>query len=250
MTPYRGGSALDSVPYLFYCAKKTKLDPVMDWNKAIEINRDALTRIVAALVSLLAAQAGAARLALPVYQLIARVLLPAEAAVRRLIVIMARGVVVPVLPARPMPKGLVIVGKGTHRSFPLFDARKQFSDDDCEAAQSMTGPRIRSVGDQSPRAQFLAQFARPTDSLSSEAETAHIGRRLMTLKRALDTLPRQVKRMARWQAKRTLMQMPKFTSPLRPGPPPGHRKRPREDIDTVLTECHALAWDALHLNTS
>ena len=50
----------------------------MDWTRAVEINREALARIVAGLVSLLAAQGSAARLALPVYQVIARVLLPAE----------------------------------------------------------------------------------------------------------------------------------------------------------------------------
>jgi hypothetical protein len=222
----------------------------MDWAKAIEINRDALTRIVMMLVSLLSAQGGAARLPLPVFQLLARVLLPAESAVRRLIVMMARGLVVPVLPARPMAKGRVIIGKGTHHSFQLFDTRKRFSDGGHDDAQPVTGPRIRIVGDQSPREQFLAQFARPSNNLSSEAETAHISRRLMTLKLALDTLPRQARRMARWRAKRALMQTPRFTSPLRPGPPPGTRKRKREDIDKVLTECHALAWDALNLNTS
>lgn len=224
----------------------------MDWARAIEINRDALTRIVAALVSLLAAQGGAARLALPVYQLIAKALLPAESAVRRLIVIMARGLVVPVPPTRPTPKGLVIAGTGTRGSFQLFDARKHFGDDD--DTQSVTGPRIRSVGDPSPQELFLkkfeVQFGEPAVNLSSEAETAQISRRLMILKRALDTLPRQAKRMARWQAKRALMQSPTFTSPLRPGPPPGNRKFKREDIDEVLTECHALAWDALSLNTS
>jgi hypothetical protein len=140
-------TALDNVLYLFHHAGKNNSDNTMDWTRAIEINRDALTRIVAALVSLLAAQGGAVRLALPVYQLIAKALLPAESAVRRLIVIMARGLAVPVSLTRPMPKGLVIAGKGMRGSFQLFDARKSFSDDEGDTAKLVTGPRIRSVGD-------------------------------------------------------------------------------------------------------
>jgi hypothetical protein len=237
---------LTDVPYLFYGA-------FMDWARAIEINRAALARIVGALVSLLAAQGGAARLPLPVYQLIARVLYPAESAVRRLIVIAARGLAVSVPPARPMPKGFVIAGKGLGRgrvSFQLFDTRKTFADLD-DAEEPRTGPRIRSVGEADPRSQFLAQFAVPDrGDLSSEAETLRVRRRLDALKQALDHLPRQAKRMARWMKRRAAMAQPKFRSPLRPGRPPGHRKRGRDEIDLVLVECHALAWDALRANTS
>jgi hypothetical protein len=248
---------------LFYCAWHKILewfDRAMDWKTAIEINRDALTRIVTALVALLSAQGGATRLALPVYHLISRTLLPAESAVRRLIVIMARGLVVPVgsgRVSRPMPKGLVIVRTGTGGSFQLFDTRKHFGADDAADAQPLTnshlGPRIRSIDDQSPREQILAQFERPAgsvSSVSSEAETAHLHRRLTIIAQALDTLPRQAKRMARWLNRRAVMESPKFTSPLRPGPPPGKRKFERDDIDIILRECHALAWQALSPNTS
>ncbi len=53
---------------------------------------------------------------------------PAESAVRRLIVIAARGLVVKVAPSRPMPKGTTI-GKGDGSrlpSFQLYDTRKYF----------------------------------------------------------------------------------------------------------------------------
>jgi hypothetical protein len=222
----------------------------MDWTRAIEINKAALVRIVAALVSLLGAQAGAARLPLPVYQLIARVLHPAESAVRRLIVIAARGLDVPLLPVRPMPKGLAIAGTASGRvSFQLFDTRKRFGDPD-EITLDRSGPRIRSVDAADPRSLFLAQFVRPADGLSSESETLRINRRVEAMQRALDDLPREAKRMARWLKRRSLMTNPKFTSPLRPGRPPGHRKRSGEEIDQVLTECHALARDALRKDTS
>ncbi len=231
----------------------------MDWTRAIEINREALARIVGALVALLQAQVsgpgGALRLALPVYQLIARILLPAESATRRLIVVMSRGLVVSSVsgqPARPMPRGLIIVRKGSRGSFQLFDTRKRFSADDGDRddAQPITGPRIRIVGDPSPQDVILSQLAKPAKLLSSEAETAQISNRLMILAQALDTLPHQARRMVRWLKRRALMKNPKFTSPLRPGAPPGLRKRQRDDIDHVLAECHGLAWNALNLNSS
>jgi hypothetical protein len=226
----------------------------MDWARAIEINRAALARIVAALVSLLAAQGEAARLPLPVYELIARVLYPAESAVRRLIVMAARGLDLPAPRLRPMPKGLVIERKTQGRvSFQLFDTRKHFGDPD-DAPILISGPRIRSVDALSPRELFLAQFAKPSDGtpdgFNSAAETQRVRRRLDVLKSALDHLPRQAKRMARWMKRRAMMKNPPFTSPLRPGPPPGRRSRSRDEIDLVLTECHALAWEALRPDTS
>lgn len=226
----------------------------MDWARAIEINRAALTRIVAALVSLLAAQGESLRLPLPVYQALARVLHPAESAVRRLIVMIAfgaaRGLAVPAFRSRPMPKGLVIERKALGRvSFQLFDTRKHFDDPD-DAAIPISGPRIRSVGEPSPRELFLAQFVRPPDGFSSAAETERVRRRLEVLRSALDHLPREAKRMARWMKRRALMKNPPFISPLRPGPPPGRRSRPGHDIDLVLTECHALACHALAPDTS
>jgi hypothetical protein len=220
----------------------------MDWQKAIDINREALTRIVAGLVALLAAQANTLKLPLPIYQIIARSLQPAESAVRRLIVIAARGLEVQLSPSRPMPKGLVIARRGSRAVFQLFDTRKHFSDHD--EAPAITGPRIRFVGEADPRSLFLAKFAKPADNIASEAETLRLRNRLDTVKRALDTLPQQAKRMARWLQRRATMEAPKFISPLRPGPPPGQRKQPRMEVDLVLTECHCLAWEALHHNTS
>jgi hypothetical protein len=62
--------------------------------------------------------------------------------------------------------------------------------------------------------------------------------------------PRDAKRLVRWRARPSLMTQPKFTSPLRPGPPPGNRKGGKEEVDHVLREYHGLAWDALKWNNS
>ncbi len=222
----------------------------MDWPRAIEINRHALTRIVAGLVALLVAQGGAVRLPRAVYQLLSRILFPAESAVRRLIVIAARGLVVPEAKSRPMPQGLVIAGKSTGGvSFQLFDARKHFGDPG-EGNTAISGPRIRTIDLRSPRQLFLARFLKPRDDRCSEAETLRISQRLKVLTRALDHLPREAKRMARWLKRRARLEGQAFRFPMRPGRPPGHRQKPQEDIDHVLKECHALAWMAIKPDTS
>ena len=201
-------------------------------------------------MALLVAQGGALRLPRVVYQLLQRILYPAESAVRRLIVVVARGLVVPDVRSRPMPQGLVIAGTSKTRvSFQLFDQRKHFGDPD-EVLAAMSGPRIRMIDLPSPRQLFLAKFVKPRDERCSEAETLRIRQRLTLLARALEQLPREAKRMARWLKRRASMENQTFVFPLRPGPPPGHQQRPSEDIDLVLKECHALAWMALRPDTS
>lgn len=222
----------------------------MNWTRAIDINRDALTHIIMGLVALLAAQGEALRLPRVVYQMLLRSLYPAESAVRRLIVIVARGLVVPDTPSRPMPQGLVIAGSSKGRmSFQLFDSRKAFGDPD-DMPTAISGPHIRFIDALSPRQVFLAKFINPREATCSEAETLRIRHRLGLLARALEQLAREAKRMARWQKRRAQMQSPAFVFPLRPGPPPGHHQRPGEDIDNILRECHALAWMALQPDTS
>ena len=217
----------------------------MDWARAIEINQAALTRIVAALIAMVGLARGGAvtRLAHPIYRAVSRLLGPAESAVRRLIVIAARGLEVKLSSVRPMPEGLAFAGKGSGcQSFQLFDARKRFN----RARRTSGVPRIR-VLDFSPLVPLFQP--RPVESPVREPDDSvgalRLVRRLLAVKMALENLPRQVKRLKRWQARRDRMASPKFRSPLRPGPPPGHRKEPKDDIDWVLKECHALAWDAL-----
>jgi hypothetical protein len=200
----------------------------MDWTRAIEVNRLALTRVVAELFAILGIVNGLS---------IERMLRPAEAALRRLIVIAAHGLVVKAVPSRPMPKGLVIARNTTGRkSFQLFDTRKDFG----------------FVIPENPLIVQVKTYTRnpynPFDQMywpkpKSATKTDHLPRRLEALKHALETLPRQAMRLVRWQAKRAAMQNPKFTSPLRPGRPPGHRANPKLEIDYILKECHALAWD-------
>lgn len=223
----------------------------MDWDRAVAINREALQRILAGFVALLAAFEGELRLPLGVYRVVAHGLFKSETAVRRLIVIAARGVTVVLQPRRPMPAGLVIQSGGqTSRpmAFQLYDTRVSYSW--VEEAPLLTGPRIRMVDALSPRSQFLALFQQAPGTLSSAAATLQLRRRLDATVRALGNIDREAKRMAKWMARRLAMAHAKFTSPLRPGPPPGRDKHSKADIDMVLRECHALAFHALRADTS
>jgi hypothetical protein len=231
----------------------------MDWDKAIAINHSALARIVAALVAMLElAGDSAARLPQPLYRAVARVLGPAESAVRRLIVMAARGLVVKLPATRPMPRGFAVAGTGNGRvSFQLFDTRKQFAPWRPTGTAGRGGPRIH-VFDASPLVPLFLR-SRPVESRPAELKVTapdgtvsalRLNRRLAAVKLALDDLPRQARRLARWKIRRGRIQRPVFKSPLRPGPPPGHRKKPRDEIDFVLKECHALARDALKEDTS
>jgi len=229
----------------------------MDWARAIEINQTALIRIVAALIAMieLAAQGTVARLPQPLYRKALSLLRPAESAVRRLIVIAARGVLVKPHAVRPMPEGLALArvgGAAPRASFQLFDSRKRFGSMRPRSAGPKPVPRVFVFGS-SP----IAPLFQPRESDRAEPETddgmvgaERLNRRLAAIKMALENLPRQVKRLARWQARRDRMPSPRFRSPLRPGLPPGHRREPRDEVDRVLIECHGLARDALNENTS
>jgi hypothetical protein len=98
-----------------------------------------------------------------------------------------------------------------------------------------------------PAPPLVAGPATPADGLVS---AQRLTRRLQALKLALDDLPRQAKRLARWQLRRKKAPSHKFLSPLRPGHPPGYRRKPVHEVDDVLIECDDLAWEAMKLDTS
>ncbi len=226
----------------------------MDWARAIEINQTALTRIVANLIAMVEFSLdGSQRLSRSFYRAVLLVLHPAESAVRRLIVIAARGIKVTSAPRRPGPGKPIAAGPGIGRmSFRLFDTRIPLGDTRPWGAGPKSIPRIRFVDADPP---LVPLFQPPPPEISTQepdgtVDTVRLTRRLAVLKLALETLPKQAQRMARWRARRALMPNPKFRSPMRPGRPPGHRKKPRDEVDLVLKECHALAWDALKEDTS
>ncbi len=229
----------------------------MDWDLAIKRNSEALRGIIETLFAMLGLDGTetVGRIPHRLHRAVLRVLRPAESAVRRLIVVAAWGLVVKVAPSRPMSKGRMI-GKGSVLSTPAFklcDKRIFFPE--------LDSPRVR-YAKHPPRILFLGPDSRVDDLWSRPTPAppppppdglvtaARLARRLHALKSALDDLPRQARRMARWRVRRETAKAPKFKSPLRPGRAPGHRKKPDHEVDEILAECHWLAWEALKPDTS
>ena len=233
----------------------------MDWARAIERNSEALVEIVADLFAMLGivGEATVGRLPWPTYRAVLRVLRPAESAVRRLVVIAARGLVVKPVPTRPMPAGPVKRKKGLHPrsfSFQLFDPRKRI----IIPRQVITrrpAPRLHIFTEDRglvtlwppPRpAGAPARAALP--SADGLVNGARLVRRLEALEAALADLPRQARRLIRWRMRQEKSPNPSFKSPLRRGHPPGHRRRDVHEVDKLLSECHELACYALLPDTS
>ncbi len=243
----------------------------MDWTLAITRNREALQRLVAALFAFAGLIEGRALNILPlrVYRAVLAVLRPAESAVRRLIIIAAYGLILAPRLSRPFP-GSILAGTGQPRlpAFQLIDPLKRFSpamtlvedadhtdfwaaDEDAEEAEDWSDaggqnafPRISLPG------YFDPVFAPPAEPLDAAfINAAHLDRRLAALKRALENIPREAKRLARWQAKRRLVLADKShakpirLSPNRPGRPPGFRLKAIHEVDSILRECHGLMLD-------
>jgi hypothetical protein len=231
----------------------------MDWDRAIERHREPLLRIVAALFAMIGlSEAGhVERLPRPVYRAVLLVLRPAEAAVRRLIIVAARGLAVKPSPVRSAPAGLAISGKGQGRvSFQLFDPRRRF--DGAHGGPSRSPrpqPRIRLIDVAfDPRIPLFRQPqpapASPAPDEDDSVNAKPLCRRLAAIKGALDDLPRQARRLARWRARPIEARRPRLASPLRLGSPPGRRRRPTHEVHEILNECHWLARNVPVPNSS
>jgi hypothetical protein len=256
---------------------------MINWPRAIERNRDALRRIVAMLFVMAGLADGEMAAVLPRHlrNHVMRILRPAEAAFRRLVIIAARDLVVEILRsaspangqpggagAKPCPTGWVVIGPPSNPAadperasakaataipaFPLLDPLKRF--DFQRRRYAGTIPRVRSLSCDWSVPVYLRRPetpARPVPTPGDPVDATGLCRRLISLKRALDDLDGQARRLAHWKAKRDLglNRSPRF-NPMRPGRPPGHRKRAFHEVDDVLRECHSLVLDAGRGDTS
>ncbi|MEQ1952919.1 hypothetical protein [Mesorhizobium sp. CN2-181] len=329
----------------------------MDWNAAIDKNREALKRILAMLVAMaglsggvkLGAEAGMATgaghgagelgagepgagepgaggpfflfpqqgaaasrraraekklspaLTLPrrLHRAVLRLLRPAEAAARRLIIVAARGLVVtlpPQRPRKPKPKnpepllrgfGIAVTlsrddlrraaaarraaeiraARPKRLSLPLLDPLRDPFRVQRRYQPAHSVPRILFPGVADP-----SSFPRPP-SPRDPINAARLALRLQALAAALDDLPGQAKRFARWKARRDAALARDRDaskagaqtrrrdaasshskgrranwirlSPLKPGRPPGWSRKPAHDVHEVLDVVHGLAMWAL-----
>jgi hypothetical protein len=209
-----------------------------------------------------------------------RILRPAEAAVRRLIVIAASTMTFKpkAITAMPRAKSEALRNRAknatqtqTRRpSFQLADPRVsiKWSPDATSKRHAKHGPRISSISPMDPTVSAIwltshqspavaAAAAAPVKPKRTDLVTAEqLVKRLRAITEALEDIPRQAKRLLRWKARREqiAMQRPVYTSPLRAGPPPGyrtdHRREPLRHVDLVLSACHMLAWEARRQDSS
>jgi hypothetical protein len=224
------------------------------------------------------------------HRAVLRLLRPAESAARRLVIALARGLAPTVRPRKPSPPRkakasslLVRDGVGTGivlrpgapipahlahlvpskaaprpLSFPLLDPLPRWRGR--RRWQPAAGtPRISMAGVTERLAIPVWRPPLPDDPL----DAGRLGRRLAALSSALDDLPGQAKRFARWKARRDralgVGRIHRVT-PLRGGRPPGGRlarydpDAPRRqgirDVDEILAHAHALARHALRPDTS
>ena len=144
--------------------------------------------------------------------------------------------------------GTLRAGQTKVPAFQLFDPLKRFDAGRRPAPKSI--PRIRSLNPDwiSPAGRRAPEpTPKPEPSPDDPVPAIELCRRLRALRHALDDIPGHARRLARWKARRDLALKnnrrlrPQRISPMRPGWPPGRRKRPIRDVDEVLTECHRLA---------
>ena len=194
---------------------------VFEWEAAVERNHDLLKGIVATMVAMLGVvvQADAARPAIPrhLHQAIVRVLRPAEAAVRRLIIVAARSVKVPLPrvtklplePRRPRPPAvhmpyatrLVLRAAAIPRPLP---SRMQLPL--CDTLRPLKARRKTVLRRDAPRISLPGLTARyvppPRQSPYDMVNTARLNLRINALTAVLDDLPAHARRFARWRARR------------------------------------------------
>ena len=258
---------------MFYVAR-------MDWDLAIERHRVPLLGHVMGLFVMIGLTEGAVveRLSKPLYRKVLGVLRTAESAVRRLIIVAARNIVMEPPAKRTVRAERKSPGKGKEESkgngngqgeskrkrrvlFRLFDPPKRF--------RKVLGrwPKPRQVVPRvhffpaDPRAPIFRLFRQPPPEpqpaapappapVAQEADATvddgtvnaiHLIRRLFAIVDALEDIPRQAMRLARWRSRPVEERRPPRSSPLRSGRPPGHRKRHIHEVDEILKECHWLA---------
>lgn len=209
------------------------------------------------------------------HRAVMRLLRPAEAAVRRLVIVAARGIVVPPprlpplrpasVPAQPSGGrlGPVPASRPARRppaaiALPLLDPPRRI------ARRRWTGPRsVPRIAVPGVTPLFALPPRRKPPMSFDRMDVARLALRLDALGRVLDDLPRQALRFARWRARNEAFAARERETgepsrrvskgryryrrpwPLRTGRAPGSVRRPTHEVHTLLADLHGLAFDVL-----
>jgi hypothetical protein len=264
----------------------------MDWDMVIGRQGGALRRILAALVAMVRSGSRSetkspgmgfssertpeaiaegigepATLPRHLHRAVLRLLRPAESAARRLVVVVARGMPLPVLPPsrKPLRAPVVLSGRVVTLSHlglaggsapPPRRPRPAFSLPLTDRLSVQN--RRRSVPGRALPRIWSPGMARPVPvppppSPGDPIDATRLMHRLRALGRALDDLPGQAVRLLRWKARRARAAaagLRRRASPLRPGRAPGSLRRPRHEVHDVLKDLHYFAWAAEQPDTS
>jgi len=205
-----------------------------DWQASIDRHCTDIAPFVAVMIAMAGLIGGKVVETLPRHVVLAilELLRPAESITRRIIVMAARGLVVP--PSeRAGPDGPIPRGDGTDERIPafrLFDPRKPL------------GPRRKSAPGYGPRIWIIGGENDPAcekrDPMPDDRVPAgRLCRRLLALQAALANIPRQARRLARALARASC----KYDQPMRRGRPPGHREGGKDALDEILANAQVLA---------
>ncbi len=235
----------------------------MNWTLALEHNQAILLRNVAWLFAWLRLEVGGSveTMSRLRHSTILFVLRPSESAYRRLILVavfvlgtsvpLDAGQITRILQGARRPHGARRARTGPP-PFKLTDTRKHFDlyPDRPKYARG-PGPRVTDFWSDDPvfdRSDLYAWQNRAEPTPDDEVSAASLCLRMSALHAALNDLPGQAKRMAKLQAR--IAQQPKRVGEfplrvMRPGLPPGFRKRHKHEVDEVLAECHRLVFVAV-----
>ena len=228
------------------------MGPDWDWQKSVEVYGAMLAVLLADLFVRLGMAVDGSGTPGTVTRMVRlsvlEVLRPLEAALRRVIVMAARGIALPDLPnlrkraTGPKRKAGDRASAASDQPlpFPLFDPRMKLGMPPRRKGRRGAGPRMTEIGVDT----YVAYVPPPLPQPDDEMPVDMLARRMRGVMAALEDIPAQARRLtraiARLKAKGSSKQRP-----MRPGRPSGHRARGKRPIDLVLADCQYLALWAL-----
>lgn len=228
----------------------------MDGHLGIDRHRQALVRIVVALFAMAGLNTGRATLPRSLRNAVLRLLRPAEAAARRLAIALAHGLMVTLPPRRVRTSKSPprMASRPRQCTLPLLDPPYHPFAPRRTYVPAYLSPRISVPGISVPTA------LPPKPSPDDELDAARLRLRLQALAAALQDLPKQARRFARWQARQRDGHTLIGAKPMKPSRPvwkaisrqPLRRLRPprsryigRHEVHGILAHADELARFAL-----